>query len=407
MYVSFHNTVIGIVILFLYMLTLLIAYFNNQRKDLIEQFLYNENDHHPPIQYISNIEDDMKSPYTTVLTDLLDTNGQLKNTLSNLTDVNASIRDQLVTSNLRVSTMSNELTLLTDNKSNLDTTVTNFKEIDNILSHSVQSQVDALSDLEYTIVGEMCSSMGCVNQGLSQKESLTREKLTEILQGHINVIPHLSRSYILAVKLWIAHKKYVTILSTDNDDIKRALSTYNETLDRLKEAEESMFVVKELYEMYKRNVYHTPPSDNATITLSNVDDEIGSSTQIRFDSNGYRYNGKIEFPEYDKLFQTCTSSNVQDVTTTVWSIDSVECSASNYSLIENIRECPKLPQNDECLIAQPSIVKSGLEYIYRSELSRDYINSSTSSISSINQVDTINHVDTNIKKMFLHKVFNH
>ena len=414
MYFYGYNTLIGIIIL---VLLCIFYYVNTKRTRVIEQFndvtgcLKDQELVNGLCQYKTGVEIEMV-PLSTELINLIDLNIDLTGQLSNLTESNTTLSNTLSNSEDRRDALAVTNSNLTQSNADLTETVSNYQSISNLLGEmdALQLKVNALSDLENTIVNEMCSNLdidsSSSNCSLISIEKLTKEKLQNVLQEHINMIPSLSKSYILAVKLWIAYKKACgndCLVEVTNSNMLEAKEAYDDTMRNLKAGEQSMYTVKELYSLYNSNFYYTNIESNAAdFTLSNA----SSNYNIVFvGSSNYKYDDyNIEDP-YSKLFETCTSSNTlsRDLAdSNIFDVEGVICASSNYSeIVETISNCFN---RDECQKEQNSNIQSGLEYIYRDQFHRVYINgySDTNDASS----DQKNQVDENIIKTFLYKVFN-
>lgn len=413
MFFSFNNILIGIVTLFVCLFVMILWYFNKKRTILLEKFLdishyeitpttcSNGDVDNIQCNEISSIDDLRNTAYST-LTLLIDINRDLNSRFNELTITNTSLSNELSDSNSYRNALSTTNDELNTKKSELTETESNYKEISALLTSmdGLQGKTDALAELEYTIVGGSCDgdngedNMSCSNQGLIDKETFTKQKLESILQKHIDIVPELSESYLLAVKLWIAYKKSELLLLNTNTNMTNALNAYNDTLMTLKNVETSMFRVIEIYRMYKDNFFYTSSnteSDNDVITLSNL---VGSDTlTIPFNSDDSDY--RLNLPENDsivndELFKTCRNTATDTVV--------VQCSHSNYSrIIETIPNCT----DATCLKKQSINVKSGLEYIYRSKFSRNFVNDYISTGPNQTKAD----VDRNIQNEFIGRVF--
>lgn len=415
---SVYNTLIGIIILLLFAL---LYYCNTKRNKVIESFfdqnMYDANGCMKDqelvnglCKYTTDVEIE-NVPLSTELTNLMDLNIDLTGQLSDLTESNTTLSNDLLNSNNHRDTLSNTKVVLTQSNADLTETVSNYQSISNLLGDmdGLQSRVNALSNLENTIVNNMCSNLdigsSSSNCSLISIEKLTKEKLQNVLQAHIDMIPRLSESYILAVKLWIAYKKACgeedqnCLISNSDSNMQEAINAYNGTMSNLKAGEQSMYAVKELYSLYNSNFYYTKSnieSNAANFTLSNA----YSNYNIVFDSSNYKYDDDYNIDDpYSKLFETCTSSNTQ-VGSNIFDVEGVICGSSNYSeIVESISNCDQ-PGRNTCEKEQDSNIQSGLEYIYRSKFDREYVNNYS------NTDTTKAQVDENIVKTFLHNVFN-
>jgi hypothetical protein len=385
-------------------------YFNRNRFSLIEPFvvpvncspdnmrLYEQDrglyeDEYNQCFKITSIRDVDGPQLDTEQSRLERANKALTYQLSQLTSEHETLSNNITLSNAELVSRSNINTQLTQCNIYLNSENSNLTSISNLLldMDALQGTYDSLSNLEYTIIGEMCTQMlnGDSNCGVTQKEDFTKDKLQEILQAHIRMIPYLSESYLLAVKLWIAYNKAEgLVMDTDRE---HAIDSYNSTLDTLKAAEKSMYNVKVLYNLYKSNLYYTSSNaSNANFSLSNNDEVF----DISYTGNQYMYTSNSLSDTYNKLFETC-SNNIES-TSNIFIITDLECASSNYDdMIESISNCTDRP---DCERAQSSNVQSGLEYIYRNEFSRDDVNLYPTSTSK-------NTVDDNIINMFISKVF--
>ena len=428
MYFYGYNTLIGIMILVSF---IILYYCNTKRTKVIENF-FDDNIYDVKgclkdqelvnglCKYTTDVEIEMV-PLSTELINLIDLNIDLTGQLTTLTDSNTKLSKDLLNSNNHRSNLAVTNSILTDSNAYLTETVSNYQSISNLLGEmdQLQLRVNALSNLENTIVNETCSNLdiGSSNCSLISIEKLTKEKLQNVLQEHINMIPSLSKSYILAVKLWIAYKKACggddpnCLVSNSDQKMQEAKEAYDDTMRNLKAGEQSMYAVKELYSLYNSNFYYTESniesnieSNAADFTLSNA----SSNYNIVFvGSSNYKYVDDyyiVDHP-YSKLFETCTSSNTLSnhlADSNIFDVKGVICGSSSYSeIVESISNCDN---RDTCKKEQDSNIQSGLEYIYRDEFDRVYINgySDTNDASS----DQKNQVDENIIKTFLFKVFN-
>lgn len=399
---------------------------NKKRKDIVEKFVEetiqctHENMREYTNQYINNSNVLYKDRYekcrdttsTVVIpsrlevdpleelmeqhSKLSDSNDSLtyeRNTLSNNHSDSNSILSDLSDTNSNLNNSNNQLS---NQKSNLESISNMLNEMDNY-----QLRINELNSLETIITGQVCDEMGVnSNCGLIHSEHFTKEELQRVLQVHIDNLSGLSEAYIMAVKLWVAYKKASSgtdqLIDIPNSNLSSALSSYDTTMDTLKEAEQSMYTVKKLYEHYKSNFYYTQSNNsNATITLSNVPDDV----EISFGSNYSYTNTDQDNNDYNTLFETCTNSTTQ-TNSNNYDISGIECSSSNYAaeILETISNCTN---REECVREQGSNVKSGLESIYRKKFTRDFVLNYTTSEGSGTKTD----VDKKIAHKFLEKVF--
>lgn len=360
-------------------------------------------------EHISTVETELGSLLNSA--DLIDAHDMLTETNSNLLASNQELNSNLAASNSNYATLSNYNVELTAQHAGLTASNSNLETISNLLDvmDVYQSRIDSLSNLEAEITTQVCTEMSqyC---GLQSIETLTKDALQGFLQNHIDIVPKLSKAYILAVKMWIAYQKAGggTNPLVDNDSDPKmiaARNAYNNTITLFNTVETSMYSVVQYFSLYKDNFYytiHAAAASNSTITLTNGSDNI----TIPFNSNVYSYNAN-EYV-YDTLFQTCTSSNTQshiegssNPEKYTYSVEA-SCASSNYAeIIENISDCS---DRETCVKEQSSNVQSGLEYIYRSGFSRDTINNDYSTDDDFSNVTT--DVDEKIIKTFLHRVFN-
>lgn len=366
-------------------------------------------------EHISTIETELGSLLNSA--DLIDAHDMLTEINSNLSASNRELKSNLADSNDHYESLSNSNVQLTEQHAGLTVYNSNLETISNLLNDmdSNQLRINSLSNLEAEITQQVCTKMSQMSPecGLQSMETLTKEKLQEVLQNHIDIVPKLSKAYILAVKMWIAYQKAGSgtnplVDSGTDSNMKAALDAYDSTIDLFNTAETSMYSVVQYFSLYKDNFYyttHAASESNSTITLSipNSSDSI----TIDFNSNDsdytYTYNaGDV----YAKLFETCTSSNTQSnvdglsnqYTYTVAAV----CTASNYAeIIESISNCD---DRDTCAKEQSSTVESGLEYIYRSRFSRYVINEEYANDDAFSKATA--EVDEKIIKTFLNHVFN-
>lgn len=400
---------------------------NKKRKDIVEKFVEetiqctHENMREYTNQYINNSNVLYKDRYekctdttsTVVIPSRLEVDPleELMEQHSKLSDSNDSLTDERDTLNSNISDSNSILTDLSDRNSNLNDSnnqlsnqQSNLESISNMLNEmdNYQLRINKLNSLETIITGQVCDEMGVnSNCGLIHSEHFTKEELQRVLQVHIDNLSGLSEAYIMAVKLWVAYKKASSgtdqLIDIPNSNLSSALSSYDTTMDTLKEAEQSMYTVKKLYEHYKSNFYYTQSNNsNATITLSNVPDDV----EISFGSNYSYTNTDQDNDDYNTLFETCTNSTTQ-TNSNNYDISGIECSSSNYAaeILETISNCTN---RNDCVREQDSNVKSGLESIYRKKFTRDFVlNYTTSETSPTVKTD----VDKKIAHKFLEKVF--
>lgn len=410
-------------------LILIFGYFNNTRTSKIENFIdpivvscTPENYKMYTTQYITNSNMEFKDAYekctdhvSTVnlnmmslndeLQYLMDSNIDLNDLNGSLTGTRNGLSNDLTNSNNHFYSLSNSNILLNENLVGLTDSNSNLNSVSNLLDSmdSYQNRINALSNLENTITGQICDEMNQgVNCGLNSIETLTKEKLQEVLQSHIDSIPDLSQAYILAVKMWIAYQKASlgSLIDSSDSNMVAAIGAYDETMETLNRAEKSMYTVIQLYSLYKDNFFHTTEGEsNSMITLSNLPNNTNTNINIPF-SNSFTYSNQVSDNSYNKLFETCSSSNTETETNSnIYNVEAL-CTSSNYSvIIETITasNCSTTDEREDCVREQDSNVRSGLEYIYRSEFTRESIN---------NIVDNKNMVDQNIIITFLHNVFN-
>ena len=411
------------------------SYLNNQRVNTIEQFFDSISDSTPPskfdcttdkidfytTQYITQSNLEYKDAYekcmdytSTVnlnlvslvdpLVDLLTEHSRLSDSNSILQTSNDTLSNDLSASNGLKDDLDIEWSDLNSNNIDLNNTNSNLNSISNLLGtmDEYQGKINALSNLQNAITSQLCTEMSGnygSNCGLKHIEELTKEKLKDILQSHIDIVPNLSEAYILAVKMWIAYEKGRGLIDRDSN-MTEAINAYNRTMTTLNTAEESMYTVIQLYGLYENNFFYTIHGfSNADFTLSNQDSNIN----IRFASDGFSYSNTDS--NYVKLFETCSSSNtISETNSNHYNVDA-SCTSSNYSeIIETISNCES---RDTCIREQDSNVKSGLEYIYRAKFDRNFINTFTDTNTDSTYSTYKANVDKNIVQTFLHKVFNH
>lgn len=369
-------------------------------------------------EHISTVETELGSLLSSA--DLIDKHDMLTETKSNLIASNLELQSNLADSNTYYESLSNSNIALTEQHAGLTASNSNLESVSNLLNDmdSYQLRINSLSDLEAEITNQVCEEMGS-NCGLQSIETLTKDKLQEVLQNHIDVVPKLSEAYILAVKMWIAYKKASGTGNNDalidpvsDSNMSSALNAYNDTISLFNTVEKSMYSVVQYFSLYKDNFYyttHAAAASNSTITLSNIPNS-SDSVIIDFDtdSNVYDYTYNAGDDVYDKLFQTCTSSNTSSLVESssnqyTYSVEA-SCASSNYAeIIETISNCS---DRDTCVKEQSSNVQSGLEYIYRSEFSRDNINGTYTDDDETSFSSFTSTVDEKIIKTFLHHVFN-
>jgi hypothetical protein len=376
-------------------------------------------------EHISTVETELGSLLNSA--DLIDAHDMLTETKSNLLASNQELDSNLTDSNNYYASLSNSNVQLTAQHAGLTASNSNLETISNLLNvmDNYQLRIDSLSNLEAEITNQVCTEMsgGC-RSGLQSIETLTTDKLQEVLQNHINIVPKLSKAYILAVKMWIAYKKAsgtgdndALINPLSDSNMLSALNAYNNTISLFNTVETSMYSVVQYFSLYKENFYyttHAAAESNSTITLSNIPNIVtaGNGITIGFNSNDSHYTYNAGDDVYDKLFETCTSSNTQSLVggpsnqeQYTYSVEA-SCASSNYAeIIESISNCD---DRDTCVKEQSSNVQSGLEYIYRSKFSREDVNGTytddddaETSFSSATA-----EVDEKIVKTFLHHVFN-
>lgn len=361
-------------------------------------------------EHISTVETELGSLLNSA--DLIDTHYMLTETKSNLLASNQELNSNLTDSNNYYESLSNSNVQLTAQHAGLTASNSNLETISNLLNvmDNYQLRINSLSNLEAEITNQVCTEMseGC---GLQSIETLTTDKLQEVLQNHIDIVPKLSKAYILAVKMWIAYQKAggggddeTRLIDAEDSNMQDAIQSYDNTIELFKTVETSMYSVVQYFSLYKDNFYyttHAAAESNSTITLSNIHN--GEDITIPFNSND---NYVYSFDDvYDKLFETCTSSNTRsnvegssNPEKYTYSVEA-SCASSNYAeIIESISNCS---DRDNCVKEQSSNVQSGLEYIYRSEFSRNQINSTDDEFSSVTS-----EVDQKIVGTFLDKVFN-
>lgn len=351
----------------------------------------------------------------------------LKNRFADLSEYNTDLTEErdglsndLADSNAYLDALRTSNQELNEDLRGLSNDNKDFESISNLLGDmdSYQEKIDILTELENTINSQLCDEMQ-QKCSLYEMEDFTKEKLEEILQNHINTIPELSKAYILAVKMWVAYQKASgdrALIESTDPDMESAINSYTDTINLLKTAEKSMYKVRQLYKLNKDLFYYTTAASaasNSTIHLNVF--ESSNPIEITF-SNEFVYNPSqtITGSDYDTLFSTCGSSNNniqetislgtgRDSTMDIWTVTPY-CSSSNYvNIIENgIGNCAIGSNRDDCVREQNLVVKSGLEYIYRSKFSRSEINSSTNGDLPENKND----VDNLIAIAFLNKVFN-
>lgn len=371
-------------------------------------------------EHISTVETELGSLLSSA--DLIDKHDMLTETKSNLIASNLELQSDLEYSKSNYESLSNSNITLTEQHARLRASKSNLESVSNLLNDmdSYQSRIDSLSNLEAEITQQVCTAMN-TDCGLQSMETLTKDKLQEVLQKHIDIVPKLSKAYILAVKMWIAYKK---ASGTDNNDaliesshsnMLFALNQYNNTISLFNTVETSMYSVVQYFSLYKDNFYYTTyAASNSRITLSNIpssDSVTIDSVTIDFDtdSNVYTYNAGDDV--YDKLFETCTSSNTSSLVESssnqyTYSVEA-SCASNNYAeIIETISNCSDRDR-ETCLKEQSSNVQSGLEYIYRSEFSREEINQNYTDDDAENSFSSATSaVDEKIIKTFLQHVFN-
>ena len=404
-------------------LILIFGYFNNTRTSKIENFIdpivvscTPENYKMYTTQYITNSNMEFKDAYekctdhvSTVNLNMMSLNDELQYLMDSNIDLNAlngslttkrdELSSNLTNSNNHFDSLSDSNIQLNENLVGLTDSNSNLNSVSNLLDsmNSYQNRIDALNSLENTITGQICQEMS-VNCGLNSIETLTKEKLQEVLQSHIDSIPNLSQAYILAVKMWIAYQKASlgNLIDSSDSNMVAAIGAYDETMETLNRAEKSMYTVIQLYSLYEDNFFHTTEGkSNSMITLSNLPNN--TNINIPF-SNSFTYSNQVSDNPYNKLFETCSSSNTE-TDSNIYNVEAL-CTSSNYSvIIETITasNCSTNDEREDCVREQDSNVRSGLEYIYRSEFTRESIN---------NTVENKNTVDQNIIITFLYNVFN-
>jgi hypothetical protein len=338
---------------------------------------------------------------------------------NDLTEERDGLSNDLADSNAYLYALSNSNQELNQELRGLSNDNKDLESISNLLDDmdSYQEKINKLTELENIINSQLCDEMK-QNCSLYEMEHFTKEKLEAILQNHINTIPDLSKAYILAVKMWVAYQKASgdrPLIESNEPNMESAIKSYNDTIELLKTAEESMYKVRELYKLNKDLFYYTTKAEaasNSTIHLNVF--ESSNPIEITF-SNEFIYTpSEIVNNEYDALFSTCSSSNNSsqetislttggENTVNIWTVTPY-CSLSNYAnIIENdIGNCAIGSNREDCVREQNQEVKSGLEYIYRSKFSRSDINRSTNTDLPENK----NEVDNLIAIAFLNKVFN-
>tara|TARA_B110000261_G_scaffold161089_1_gene201908 strand:- start:331 stop:1470 length:1140 start_codon:yes stop_codon:yes gene_type:complete len=319
---------------------------------------------------------------------LMESNINLNAELSNLNNSQASLSNELSESNIYRTQLTESNIYLTDSNNSLSNEYDKLVGISNLVDEmrSHQSNLDLLYDLDGIISEEVClemlggSNLGS-NCGLISAEKLTKDKFEKTLQAHINDIPILSTSYILAVKLWIATKKADTLFTTTNHDttiLSQAREAYGYTMKLLNDVEVSMYNIIQLYHAYGRNFYYS--EDNiGNISLSNVSETYSNISLIVPDITA---NDNI----YQELCGTCSSSNIDS--------DSIVCSNLPSEEVEE-----ETLSDDK---KQPTPIRSGLEKIYRSNFTRNFIN--TYSENTVSNTEKSN-IDEKIISTFLYKVF--
>ena len=285
-------------------LILIFGYFNNTRTSKIENFIdpivvscTPENYKMYTTQYITNSNMEFKDAYekctdhvSTVnlnmmslndeLQYLMDSNIDLNDLNGSLTETRNGLSNDLTNSNNHFQSLSDSNIRLNENLVGLTDSNSNLNSVSNLLDSmdNYQNRINALSNLENTITGQICDEMSQgVNCGLNSIETLTKEKLQEVLQSHIDSIPDLSQAYILAVKMWIAYQKaYLgSLIDSSDSNMVAAIGAYDETMETLNRAEKSMYTVIQLYSLYKDNFFHTTEGEsNSMITLSNLPNNI-------------------------------------------------------------------------------------------------------------------------------------
>jgi len=377
-------------------------------------------------EHISTVETELGSLLNSA--DLIDAHDMLTETKSNLIASNLELQSDLEDSKSNYESLRNSNVQLTEQHAGLIASNSNLVSVSNLLYEmdSYQSRIDSLSDLEAEITQQvLCTEMN-TDCGLERIETLTKDKLQEVLQNHIDVVPKLSKAYILAVKMWIAYKKAggggdddddTRLIAAGDSNMLAARGAYDSTIALFNTVETSMYSVVQYFSLYKDNFYYTTyaaAASNSTITLSNIPNiyTTGNGITIDFntDSNVYTYNAGDDV--YNKLFETCTSSNTQSLVSGssnpekyTYEVEA-SCASNNYAeIIETISNCD---DRDTCVKEQSNNVQSGLEYIYRSQFSRDQINGTytddddaETSFSSATSA-----VDEKIIRTFLHHVFN-
>ena len=372
--------------------------------------------------FYSTIDLHTKSSSSKLLT-LKNRFADLSKSNNDLTEERDGLSNDLADSNAYLRALTESNTKLNDELEGLSNNNKDLESISNLLGDmdSYQEKINKLTELEDTINSQLCTEMK-QNCSLYEMEHFTKEQLEAILQNHIDTIPNLSKAYILAVKMWVAYQKAGgnrPLIERTDLDMQYAIKSYNDTIDLLKTAEESMYKVRALYKLNKDLFYYTTAAEaasNSTIHLNVFESESSNPIEITF-SNDFVYNPiesitGSDYSDYDTLFSTCGSSNNSSQKTIslgtggistmdIWTVTPY-CSSSNYeNIIENgIHNCDIGSNRDDCVREQNPEVESGLEYIYRSKFSRSDINSST------NLPGNKNEVDSRIANAFLNKVFN-
>lgn len=441
MVISLNRMNVSILKLILFTIVILFGagvfmYLNNCRTSKIESFVEDNTLEHDPTQcdyyiqqyesnsnsefrdsylrcteHISTVEDHVVSLLSAA--DLIDEYEMLSQTKSNLQDSNQELRSNLTASNLHYASLSNSNVQLTAQHARLTESNTNLESVSNLLDEMdrYQLRIDSLSSLEAEITEKVCREMGS-NCGLQSMETLTKDKLQEVLQNHIDIVPKLSKAYILAVKMWIAYQKAIGLIDESTDsNMESAREAYNDTISLFNQVEKSMYSIVQYFSLYKDNFYYTThavAASNSTISLSNIPNS--ENITITFNSNDNVYSFNANDDVYDKLFETCTSSNTQTSVDDglsnqyIYTVEAA-CAKRNYAeIIESISNCEDRNRDrDTCVKEQSSNVQSGLEYIYRSQFSRDQINRdyTDDDFSSVTSG-----VDQKIVGTFLDKVFN-
>lgn len=309
----------------------------------------------------------------------------------------------------------------------------------------IQTQVNALSNLDGLILNDLCSEI-LNNEGdykttcsLISQEDFSRDKLESMINTYVLHIPKLSTAYILALKTWITYNQVSSILEINQDQatirdlLNNAIDKYNSTMEAFKSTEESMFKTMKVYQKFKSNFYHTNSNDTnreqrkaISISQASLVDYVGVTVfSINNDTDGYAYNPLISdayrfMEEY--LFSSCDLSinidgegnhfirpgdslickNISIPNREEARADNIEDNTDFQVVERNIDGCSGSPTDEACVEKQQSkFIKSGIEYIFRRSFPRNVVKDV-----SLEQMTMKKDVDKNLMNVFLKKMFD-